>query len=80
MLGKFLGISAAVIERLAHDSGSNSERLLSVVIDYWLRNDIDQSWSKLADALQLCNYRVLAENIRAMSKRPNSHNIASGKF
>ena len=79
MLGKYLGIPPPVIERLTHDSGSDSERLLSEVIDHWLRNDKDQSWSKLADALQYCNYGVLAENIRAMSKRHNPHNTASGK-
>ena len=63
-LGELLDIPNAIIENLKHDSNSDSIRFFSDVIIYWLKNDPEKSWSKLADAIQGCNHTVLAVDIR----------------
>ena len=79
LLGENLGISPAVIKTFKHNCGSNSERLLSEVLNYWLNNDNEKSWSKLAGALEFCNYRILAALIRDMPVR-QLHIIIKGKY
>jgi len=37
------------------------------VLKYWLDTDSDMSWSKLAEAVELCGYKGLAEKIRQNS-------------
>ena len=62
LLGEMLGIPHATIETLKHDS-NNSIEFFSDVVNYWLQNDPDKSWSKLADVLKVCDYKVMADHI-----------------
>ena len=39
--------------------------MLIDVLNYWLETDPRKSWSKLAEALEDCNHRVVAEKIRS---------------
>ena len=42
----------------------NVQNLLTKVVSFWLQNDIEKSWKKLADALERSSYKLLADNIR----------------
>ena len=42
----------------------NVQNLLTKVVSFWLQNDSEKSWKKLADALERCSYKLLAVNIR----------------
>ena len=70
ILGEYLSIPSGIIKTFKHDCGSDSERLLSKLINHWLNNDSKKSWSRLADAIECCRYGVLAWNLRSMSERP----------
>ena len=59
----FLGIGTNKLKTLKADSAS-SRSLLIAAISFWLQNDLERSWKKLADAVEKCEYKVLAEYIR----------------
>ena len=42
----------------------NAQNLLTKVVTFWLQNDSEKSWKKLADALERSSYKLLADNIR----------------
>ena len=64
LLGEYFDIPSAIIETLKHDSNGDSIKFFSDVINHWLRNDPEKSWSKLADAIHVCDYKLLADRIR----------------
>ena len=39
--------------------------MLIDVLGYWLETDPRKSWSKLAEAVEDCDHRVLAEKLRS---------------
>ena len=43
----------------------DSQKMMQDVLQYWLENDKDKSWMKLAEAIKECGYGVLADNIRS---------------
>ena len=63
-LGENLGIETGIMSGLRLESGVDPNRLLSLVITYWLDNDIEQSWQKLANALELSNQKKIADDLR----------------
>ena len=63
-LGENLGIPDYIIKTLERDAKGDSSSFFSEVINYWLNNDPEQSWEKLADAVQMCEYGIIAIEIR----------------
>ena len=43
--------------------GGNSDSILTDIINYWLNNDVNKSWNKLAEALINCGYKVIGNAI-----------------
>ena len=64
LLGENLGIPDYIIKTLEHDAKGDSSSFFSEVINHWLNNDDEQSWEKLADAVERCRYRIIANEIR----------------
>ena len=62
-LGVRLGIPPHKVQELAANNASDCCGLFSDVIDYWLRNDLQQSWQVLADAVCACGYPVVANTL-----------------
>jgi len=63
-LGTYLGVPHARIKEFRHDNIGNAKGMLIEVLNYWLETDPEKSWNKLAEAVELCDYGVLAEEIR----------------
>ena len=63
-LGAFLDLSYSKLQDLSHNNMGNVDGLLMDVLNYWLETDPEKSWEKLAEAVEDCGYRVLAERIR----------------
>ena len=68
-LGTYLDVPRAKIKVFRHDNTRDAEGMLIDVLDYWLETDPEKSWSKLAEAVEDCGYRVLAEKIRQKSSQ-----------
>ena len=68
-LGSYLGLSPARLEEFNHDNPRDSRKALQDIINYWLESDSEKSWTKLAEAIDLCGYKILAEKICAMSSK-----------
>jgi len=64
-LGLYLNLPHARIQKFSHDNPRNCRKMMQDVLCYWLENDKDKSWLKLADAVQDCGYQVLAVKIRS---------------
>ena len=64
MLGTYLEIPYAKLQEFKWNNSSDAERFLLDTINYWLENDEEKSWTKLAEALEDCGYKVLAEKAR----------------
>ena len=65
-LGTYLDISCAKLQELKQNNFSDSEGFLIDTINYWLENDTEKSWSKLAEAVENCGHKLLAEEARSM--------------
>ena len=63
-LGIYLDISCAKLQELQQNNFSDSEGFLIDAINYWLKNDTEKSWSKLAEAVENCGHKLLAEEAR----------------
>ena len=68
-LGTFLDISYSKIQDLSHNNTGNVDGFMMDILNYWLETDPEKSWSKLAEAVEDCGYRDLAEKIRQMSSQ-----------
>ena len=44
---------------------NNADRVLMDVITYWIDNDGEASWDKLATALEKCEHAVMAKKIQS---------------
>ena len=62
-LGLFLGIKQGRIDTLRTNNNGNADKLLTAIIEEWLRNDKEKSWKKLADAVRSCHHPLLADKI-----------------
>ena len=65
-LGTYLDISSAKLQELKQNNSSDAEGFLLDTINYWLENDTEKSWSKLAEAVEDCGHKLLAEKARSM--------------
>ncbi len=72
ILGIFLGIKPSVVRDLIFNK-NNPEAMMIAVISHCLEHDEDRSWCKLADAVELCDNKVLAEKIRKEHVEEVSH-------
>ena len=54
---------STIATNVAGRADAQKEALISTV-DYWLRNDTNASWEKLATAVEKCDHTVLANKIR----------------
>ena len=48
------------------NNSSDAKGFLLDTINYWLENDTEKSWSKLAEAVEDCGHKLLAETARSM--------------
>lgn len=46
------------------------QEALSKVLDFWLKNDLSATWQKLVKAVELCEDRDTARNIRSYANIP----------
>ena len=69
-LGVYLGLPPARLDEISHNNPRDCEKVLQDVISYWLENDKDKSWTKLAGAVQTCGHAVLADTIRSVYGAP----------
>ena len=65
-LGTYLEISSAKLQELKKNNSCDAEGFLLDTINYWLENDTEKSWTKLAEAVKYCGYKLLAEKARSM--------------
>ena len=61
-LGVFLEIKPAVVKDLTFNP-KNPQDMMIAVINHWLEFGKDRSWSKLAEAVESCGYKVFANTI-----------------
>ena len=65
-LGLRLDVTWSTIKQIANDSNSGAPQLCRAsLLDYWLRNDAEPSWEKVASALEEMDRRDVAREIRA---------------
>ena len=64
-LGTYLNIPSGKLDEFRHNNMGNVKGMLIDVLNYWLETDPRKSWSKLAQAVEDCDHRVLAEKIRS---------------
>ena len=58
----------------------NVQNLLTKVVSFWLQNDSEKSWKKLADAIERCSYKLLAVNIRKNIIQEEQNMVVNCKF
>ena len=64
-LGVQLGISTADLNQIRMNYPNNAQQCKTEVLDLWLRNAPECSWTKLAQAVEaMGGYAVLAEELR----------------
>ena len=63
-LGLQLNVQLNIIKRIESDCQDVQSRLAHV-LQHWLDNDPNASWGKLANALESCNFKKLADIIRS---------------
>ena len=62
-LGIYLGIKLGRISTLKMNNNGNADRLLTAIIEEWLRNDKKPTLRTLADAVRRCHHSQLADYI-----------------
>ena len=60
-LGTYLDIPCAKLQELKQNNSNNAEGFLLDIINYWLANDTEKFWMKLAEAVEDCGHKLLAE-------------------
>ena len=64
-LGVQLGIPPATLSTIESDHPRDAQRCMTEVINWWLQNAPERSWTKLAEAVKAMGaYIVLAERLR----------------
>ena len=61
-LGVYFRIEVATIDNLTYQK--EPKEMMVAVIDHWLKCGEDPSWTKLAEALEYCDHKVMADKIR----------------
>ena len=61
-LGMYLKIQLAILKDLTYQK--EPKEMMVAVIDHWLKCGEDPSWTKLAEALEYCDHKVMADKIR----------------
>ena len=64
ILGTYLEIPYTRLQELQQNNSCDAEGFLLDTINYWLENDKEKSWTKLAEVLEDCGYKLLAEKAR----------------
>jgi len=63
-LGLFLSVPPAKLKDFKRENKGDVEGEMKAVLNYWLDTDGNKSWTKLADAVELCDHKLLADKIR----------------
>ena len=63
MLAVYLEIKTEVVKKIKVECSSDVDRTKIGLFDFWVKNDLNASWSKLTAALQCLDKRVLAKRI-----------------
>ena len=64
-LGVQLELPILKIDEFSYNNQRDCLKMMQDVIGYWLENDKDKSWMKLAGAVEACDQAALADNIRS---------------
>ena len=64
-LGFQLEVPMAKLDEFSYNNPRDCLKLMQDVINYWLENDKEKSWKKLAGAVQACDQAALADHIRS---------------
>jgi len=59
-----LGVFLTLLYKFQVNKRGDAEGKLIDVLNFWVETDPENSWNKLAEAVELCGYGVLAEKIR----------------
>ena len=68
-IGTYLDVPDAFIQDFRRHNIGDAEGMLIDILNYWLKAGTEKSWSKLAEAVKYCGYKILAEKIRQKSLR-----------
>ena len=66
-LGVQLGVPPCTLSIIEKNHPRDINRCKSEVLTWWLRNAKECSWKKMAQALEMMEYRVLADKLREKS-------------
>jgi len=64
-LGTYLDIPHSKLKEFKKNHTGDVGEMLLEVLNYWLENDSEKSWPRLADAVKYCGYKNLAEKIKS---------------
>ena len=62
-LGVHLEIEHAIVKDLTYQK--EPKEMMAAIIGHWLEHGKEPSWGKLAEAVEYCGYKVMAEKIRS---------------
>ena len=62
-LGVFLDVPQERLDTFAVNNPNNADGVLMDVITYWIDNDGEASWDRLATALEKCGHAVIAKKV-----------------
>ena len=79
LLGIQLRIDTAILKAIEKDYPGNSNRQQTEVIEYWLRNSLKASWSRLANAVdRVGGHANLVETLKKNGEQETSQIVRSG--
>ena len=68
-LGIYLGVKSSILKRIEKNYSGDTERCKTEVIHFWLQNDSEPTWNRLARAVEdMGGYANVVQTLRANHK------------